>query len=84
MYILATGTLTQPGQIGPHQQEETRVLNELRKQGIVKEAFRKAAGHGVISILQASSLEEAQEHMGRLPFVALGLMTFEYAELIEL
>lgn len=84
MYILATGTLTQPGQIGPHQQDETRVLNELREQGIVKEAFRKAAGPGVIGILQASSLEEARTHMGKLPFVALGLMTFEYTELIEL
>jgi hypothetical protein len=84
MYILATGTLTQPGQIGPHQQEETRILNELREQGLVKEAFRKAAGPGVIGILQASSLEEAQAQMHRLPFVALGLMTFEYTELIEL
>ena len=84
MYILATGTLTQPGQIGPHQQEETRVLNELREQGLVKEAFRKAVGPGVISILQAASLEEARAHMGRLPVVALGLMTFEYTELIEL
>ncbi len=43
-----------------------------------------AAGRGVISFLQASSLEEAPEHMGRLPFVALGLMTFDYAELVEL
>jgi uncharacterized protein YciI len=82
--VLTTGTLTQPGQIGPHQQEETRVLNELREQGLVKEAFRMAAGPGVIGILQAASLEEARVHMGRRPFVALGLMTFEYAELIEL
>jgi uncharacterized protein YciI len=84
MYILATGTLTQPAQIGPHQEEETRVLNELREQGIVKEAFRRTAGPGVISILEASSLEEAQANMTRLPFVALGLMTFEYTELAEL
>jgi uncharacterized protein YciI len=84
MYFLATGTLTDPSQIGPHQQEETRVLTELREQGLVREAFRKAAGPGVISILEASSLEEAQAQMSRLPFVALGLLTFEYIELIEL
>jgi uncharacterized protein YciI len=84
MYFLATGTLTNLGQAGPHQQEETRVLNELREQGLVREAFRRAAGPGVISILQAPSLEDAQARMGRLPFVALGLLTFEYTELIEL
>ena len=84
MYILATGTLTSPGEIGPHQQEENRVLTELREQGLVREAFRKADGPGVIGILQAASLDEAQANMGRLPFVALGLLTFEYTELIEL
>jgi uncharacterized protein YciI len=84
MYFLATGTLTDPGQAGLHQQEENRVLTELREQGLVREAYRKAAGHGVIGILQAASLEDAQAHMGRLPFVALGLLTFEYTELIEL
>lgn len=84
MYFLATGTLTDAGKIGPHQEDETRVLAELREQGLVREAFRKASGPGVISILLASSLEEAQAHMGRLPFVALGLLTFEYTELIEL
>jgi pimeloyl-ACP methyl ester carboxylesterase len=85
MYFLATGSLTDPGQISPRQQEEeTRVLTELRQQGLVREAFRRAVGPGVISILQAPSLNEAQAHMGRLPFVALGLLTFEYTELIEL
>lgn len=84
MYFLATGTLINPAGIGPHQQEETRVLTELREQGLVREAFRRASGHGVIAILQASSLEEAEVHMGRLPFVALGLLTFEYTELVEL
>lgn len=58
--------------------------SSITQQGLVKEAFRKAVGPGVISILQAASLEEARAHMGRLPFVALGLMTFEYTELIEL
>jgi hypothetical protein len=84
MYYLATGTLTDPAQARPHQQEEDRVLAELREQGLVKEAFRRAAGPGVISILQAASLEEARAHMGRLPFVALGLLAFEYTELVEL
>jgi uncharacterized protein YciI len=85
MYFLVTGTLTNPDRIGPDQQEEeTRVLSQLREQGLVREAFRKASGPGVVSILQAPTLEEAQAQMGRLPFVADGLLTFEYTELIEL
>jgi hypothetical protein len=84
MYFLATGTLTDLSHASPHQEEETRVLTELRERGLVREAFRRAAGPGVVSILEASSLQEAQEQMSRLPFVALGLLTFEYTELIEL
>jgi hypothetical protein len=53
------------------------VLGELREQG-------RASGPGVIGVLQAVSLEEAQAGMGRLPFVALGLLSFEYTELVEL
>ena len=85
MYLLATGTLIDPSQISPAQhQEETRVLTGLRELGLVREAFRRADGPGVISILQAPSLQEAQAQMSRLPFVALGLLTFEYTELVEL
>jgi hypothetical protein len=60
------------------------VLTGLREQGLVREAFRKADGPGVISILQAPSLLDAQAKMSSLPFVALGLLTFEYTELVEL
>jgi hypothetical protein len=85
VYFLATGTLIDPGQISAGQhEEETRVLNGLRKRGLVREAFRKADGPGVIGILQAPSLSEAQAQMSALPFVALGLLTFEYTELVEL
>lgn len=34
-YFLATGTVTQPGQIGPHLAEEARVRGELRQQGLM-------------------------------------------------
>jgi hypothetical protein len=83
MYFFATGMITHPDQIGPHMEEETRVLNELRDSGLVREAFRKMTG-GVVSFLEAESLEEAEAGMARLPFVALGLMTFDYAEVVEL
>ena len=84
MYFFATGTITQPDQIGPHLQEEERVLKDLREEGIVREAFRRTSGHGVIGIFSAPSLEELRTQIGRLPFVALGFMTFDYTEVTEL
>jgi uncharacterized protein YciI len=84
MYFFATGTLIHPEQIGPLLEEEKRVLAELRQQGLVREAFTRTGSHGVISILEAPSLEEARAQMNRLPFVAHGIMTFDYTEITEL
>jgi uncharacterized protein YciI len=50
----------------------------------MREAFRKTGGHGVVGIVEAASLEEARAQMQKLPFVALGFMTFEYTEITEL
>jgi muconolactone delta-isomerase len=84
MYFFATGHITRPDDVGPHLQEEKRVLADLRQQGLVREAFTPVGGHGVISILQGPSLDEVRAQMNRLPFVAHGLMTFDYAEITEL
>jgi uncharacterized protein YciI len=40
--------------------------------------------HPEHSILEAPSLEEARAQMNRLPFVAHGIMTFDYTEITEL
>jgi muconolactone delta-isomerase len=84
MYFFATGHVSHPDQLGPLLAEEKRVLAELREQGLVREAFTPAGGHGVISIIEAPSLEEARTQMARLPFVAHGLLTFDYTEVNEL
>jgi muconolactone delta-isomerase len=60
------------------------VLADLRREGLVREAFTPAGGHGAISILQAPSLDEVRTQMSRLPFVAHELMTFDYTEITEL
>jgi hypothetical protein len=39
---------------------------------------------GVVSFVEAESLEHAEAGLARLPFVALGLMTFDYVEVVEL
>jgi uncharacterized protein YciI len=84
MYFFVAGAVTQPDQLAPHMEAEARALDELRRDGVMREAFRKASGHGVIGIVEAASLEEAMAQLDRLPFVALGLMTFEYTEIVEL
>jgi muconolactone delta-isomerase len=84
MFFLATGSLSHPDQIGPYADEEARVLAELRAQGTMREAFRRATGGGVIGIVAAPSLDEAKHQLGRLPYVAHGLLVFDSTELIEL
>ena len=38
----------------------------------------------MIGIFEGPSLEEVQAQIGRLPLVALGVLTFEYDEVTEL
>jgi uncharacterized protein YciI len=84
MYFFATGNVIHPEQIGHYLDEEKAVLAELRQQGLIREAFTRTGSHGVISILEAPTLEDARTQMNRLPFVAHGIMTFDYTELTEL
>jgi uncharacterized protein YciI len=84
MLILATGAISRPNEIAALAEEETRVLNHLRGSGLVLSAYRYKEHPGVISVLDAPSIDEAQLMMDALPFVAHGIMTFEYSELLEL
>jgi hypothetical protein len=83
LLFLPPGHVTRPAEIGPYLEEEKRVLAELRESG-VREAFSQATGQGVISIHQGPSLAVVQAQMARLPFVAQGLLTFEYTEVSPL
>jgi muconolactone delta-isomerase len=67
-----------------HREDEDRVLAELRAEGVVREAFRRTGGPGVVGIFEGPSLGEVQAQIGRLPLVALGVLTFEYDEVTEL
>jgi hypothetical protein len=84
MYFFATGHVTHPEQLAPLMADEKRVLAELRELGVVREAFTPAGGHGVLSFLEGPGLGEVRAQMGRLPFVANRLLTFDYTEVSEL
>ena len=40
MYLHATGTIPDPDKLEPYWPEETRILAELRAEGVVKSLFR--------------------------------------------
>jgi hypothetical protein len=54
----------------------------LRAKGVVTSAYLRTDGQGLVGIVQGADLADVKSHLGRLPFVAHGLMAFEYAEVV--
>lgn len=84
MYFFVTASTSHPSKAADYRDEESRVLDELRAEGIVTSAFLRTDGQGLVGIVQGTDLADVQMHLGRLPFVANGLMYFEYAEVVPL
>jgi uncharacterized protein YciI len=83
MYFFATGHVSHPEQLEALREDEDRVLGELKAEGTVTAAFRRVGGPGILTILSAASLADVTAQMARLPFVAHGLLTFDYEEITE-
>ena len=84
MYFFVTATMIDPDKAPDYRDKETRVLNELRAQGVVTSAYLRTDGQGLVGIVQGADLDDVKTHVARLPFVANGLMAFEYAEVVPL
>jgi hypothetical protein len=84
MIVFARGSVTDPDAVGPYVEEEMRVLGELKSEGVIQAAYRRANGPGVYLILEGSSVNAVQERVDSLPFVVEGLMTLEYEEIYEI
>ena len=52
MIVFARGSITNPPALAPCMDDEMRVVDELKSQGIVKAVYRRAAGPGVLLILE--------------------------------
>ena len=50
----------------------------------MKAIYRRAAGPGVVIILEGKNVDAMRERMSALPFVLEGLMTLEYEEVYEI
>jgi hypothetical protein len=55
-----------------------------RREGVLKSAYRRAAGPGVYLILEGASIDAVRERLDTLPFVIAGLMTLDYDEIYEI
>jgi hypothetical protein len=84
MYFLATGVFTDRSKLGPLLQAERDKLHELQREGVVPSAYYRPDGGGVVLIVQVPNVEDAHRRMGELPFVKVGLLVFEFVELIPL
>ena len=80
----ATRAVSDLSKIGPYIDEEIKILADLKGEGVVEHAYRRSQGPGVILIVNASALGDARQQLGRLPFVAQGLMTFDYTPVNEM
>jgi muconolactone delta-isomerase len=84
MFVHATGTIPDPDKLGPHLEEETRVVATLHSEGLLHNVFRVVEHPGVYMIIEADDVEDARKQLGRLPFVQNGLLLLEFQEVEKL
>jgi muconolactone delta-isomerase len=64
--------------------EEDKVVNELRAEGVLSAAYRRADGAGVFGIAHGDDLAAVKAQIARLPFVAHDFIEFDYVEIVPL
>ena len=84
MIAIARGSITEPQKLGPFIDDEMRVVEQLKAEGVMKALYRRAAGPGVVIIVEGESIDAIRERMDTLPFVVEGLMTLKYDEVYEI
>jgi hypothetical protein len=84
MIAIARGTITEPDKLGPFIDDEMRVVEQLKADGVITALYRRAAGPGVVIVLEGQSMHAMKDRMNTLPFVLEGLMTLEYEEVYEI
>jgi hypothetical protein len=85
MIVIAKGSITRPDALGPYLDDEMRVMRELKAEGVIKSAYRRAAGPGFYFILEGPSIDAVREQIdANLPFVIEDLATLEYDAIYEI
>jgi hypothetical protein len=85
MIVIAKGSIPRPDALAPHLDDEMRVLRELKADGVIKSAYRRAAGPGFYFILEGTSIDAVRKRIDTtLPFVIENLATLEYDAIYEI
>lgn len=50
--MIARGKIDRPQELGPFVEEEMRVVGELKAEGLMKTLCRRAAGPGIVTVLE--------------------------------
>ena len=77
MIIFARGSVTGPDKLGPLVDDEMRVVNQLKDEGVMKAVYRRAAGpRGAPHPRRSKHRRNPRVHR-QPPLVSEGLMTLE-------
>jgi hypothetical protein len=75
MIVFARGSIAEPDALAPHIEDEMRVVDQPKADGVMTTAYRRAAGPGVDLRREGSSLNAVRERVDALLFVVEALMT---------
>ncbi|MCW2655131.1 MAG: hypothetical protein JWR32_6107 [Mycobacterium sp.] len=85
MIVIAKGSIAGLDALAPHLDDEIRVMRDLKAEGVIKSAYRRAAGPGFYFILEGPSIDAVREQIDTtLPFVIENLATLEYDAIYEI
>jgi hypothetical protein len=85
MIVIAKGSISRPDALAPYLDDEMRVMRDLKAEGVIKSAYRRAAGPGFYFLLEGPSIDAVREQIdANLPFVIENLATLEYDEIYEI
>ena len=84
MIAIARGSITEPHKLEPFIDDEMRLVEQLKADGVMKALYRRAAGPGIVTVLEGESIDVIRARMNALPFVVEQLMTLEYEEVYEI
>jgi hypothetical protein len=85
MIVIAKGSITRPDALALHLDDEMRVMQKLKAEGLIKSAYRRATGPGFYFILEGRSIDAVREQIDTtLPFVIENLATLDYDEIYEI
>ncbi len=84
MQVFAQGTIVKIDEVPAYVEEENAAVLKLKASGVMTAAYRRRAGPGVLIMLEADSIADAEKEMEALPFIEFGIMTLEYDEIYSI